>query len=72
MAAINPTSQRCNYSVGEAFGRALAGRMIELARPGAIIVDNCPSVVWDRRKYTTIGSNTIFPNRRRADVKLVD
>lgn len=65
---VNLTSSRCNYSLGEAFGRALADRVIELSRPGATIIDNCASVV-DRRKYTTIGPNSVFPNRRRTDAK---
>jgi hypothetical protein len=67
--AVNPTSQRCNYSVGEAFGRALADRMIELARPGATIIDNCPTIVLDRRKYGAMGPSSVFPNRRRAEAK---
>jgi len=57
------------YSVGQALGRALAIRLIELSRPGATIIDNCAVVVDDRRTAGKHPLGILGPHRRRTDSK---
>ena len=66
---IITTTRSAKYSIGHAMGRALAARLVDMARPGATIVDNCGVVIEDRRKTTMQADGVTVPARRRTDRK---
>ena len=76
---VKPRSSRCvmaddevsksrSSSIGESIGRAMAERIVNLNRTDAIIIDNHPEVIFERRKVAP-ESDYIGPPRRSTDEK---
>ena len=53
-------------SIGESIGRAMAERIVNLNRNDAVIIDNYPEVISDRRKAAP-GADYTGPKRRSTD-----
>jgi hypothetical protein len=61
------SSHRGKFSIGDAVGRAMAKRIIELNHPDAMIIDNRPTVFIERRKPASAHQFDLTPKRRRTD-----
>ena len=71
MSTNSATSGR-KFSLGQELGRALAVRLVDLARPGATIIDNSEVIVDDRRRSAKRPPGAPGLNRRRTDIKTAD
>jgi hypothetical protein len=64
--AYSDESKSKSSSIGESIGRAMADRIVNLHRNDAVIIDNYPEVISDRRK-TAPGPDYTGPKRRSMD-----
>jgi len=55
-------------SIGKSIGGLMAERIVNLNRKDAVIIDNCPNVISDRRKAAP-DYNYTGPKRRKTDEK---